>query len=104
MIYKASRDGFSAEKFHELCDGKGVTLVIAVSQAHNRIFGGFTNIPWTQNDGFKVGKASSFVFTFDHKDKLHTFECNDNKLETHHSKDTLVAFGCQMNAIYSPCL
>ena len=28
LLYKASRDGFSAEKFHELCDHKGPTLTI----------------------------------------------------------------------------
>ena len=29
LLYRASRDGFEATKFHELCDNKGPTIMIS---------------------------------------------------------------------------
>lgn len=53
LLYKASRDGWFANAFHELCDNKGATLVIAKSE-HGNIFGGFASKDWgSENIGFK---------------------------------------------------
>ena len=42
MIYKATRDGFEAENFHEKCDNQGKTIVIVKSD-NNQIFGGYAD-------------------------------------------------------------
>jgi len=42
-LYRASRDGFEASKFHEKCDNKGATLTI-IRNTIGRIFGGFTTL------------------------------------------------------------
>ena len=28
-----------------------------------RIFGGYTDIPWTSENGFKVGNGNTFIFS-----------------------------------------
>lgn len=66
LLYRGTRDGFAPEKFHQLCDGKGPTLTVAMSE-YKRIFGGFTTIPWTAPKAQRRvgGNGNSFIFTFD---------------------------------------
>lgn len=44
-LYRASVYDFSAEKFHELCDGIPNTLVL-VKNSKGSICGGFTPLAW----------------------------------------------------------
>ena len=44
LLFRASRDGFTAQAFHAKCDNKGPTVTIVKSG--NNIFGGFTENPW----------------------------------------------------------
>ena len=44
LLFRASRDGFSAETFHSKCDNKGPTVTIV--QSGDNIFGGFTEQSW----------------------------------------------------------
>jgi hypothetical protein len=41
LIYQATRDGWTADNFHNKCDYQGPTITI-VKTNKNRIFGGFT--------------------------------------------------------------
>ena len=61
LIYRGTRDGSSSEKFHELCDNKGPTVVLYKNDKGN-IFGGFASIPW-QNNGKEKSSPDSFIFT-----------------------------------------
>ncbi|EFC38782.1 predicted protein [Naegleria gruberi] len=45
LLYRATRDGFSAKNFHEKCDNKGPTLSLIKSE-HGNIFGGYTSVSW----------------------------------------------------------
>ena len=45
LIYRGSRDGFSAEKFHLYSDGRGPTVTIIKSE-FNQIFGGYASFSW----------------------------------------------------------
>lgn len=49
LLMRGSRDGFEADKFHELCDGKGPTLAV-VESANGKAFGGYTSISWSSHD------------------------------------------------------
>jgi len=60
LLYRGSRDGFAAKKFHEKCDNEGPTICIVLSN-YNHVFGGFTNIPWTSNDAWKMD-AEAFLY------------------------------------------
>ena len=59
LLFRASRDGFAATAFHSKCDNKGPTVTFVKSE--NNIFGGFTEVSWT-NPGkfpdFKIVLAS----------------------------------------------
>ena len=63
LIYKASTDGWTIKKFHELCDGMGPTLTIMKTKA-GAICGGFTMKDWTSDD-FWRNDSSVFVFRVD---------------------------------------
>jgi len=45
LLYKATRDGFSASIFHQLCDDKGPTMTI-IKSSGGWLFGGFTTQSW----------------------------------------------------------
>ena len=52
LCYRASRDGWSGQDFHQHCDNKGPTVVLI--KANNCIFGGYTDKNW---GGMSVEKA-----------------------------------------------
>ena len=45
LLFRASRDGFAALKFHSKCDNKGPTITVV--KCGENIFGGFTEKAWT---------------------------------------------------------
>jgi CRISPR/Cas system-associated protein endoribonuclease Cas2 len=45
LLFRATRDGKSIAKFHELCDGKGPLLVLFVTRK-DILCGGFSSISW----------------------------------------------------------
>ena len=53
-------DGFAPATFHQKCDGKGPTVVIAKS-AGGHIFGGYTESAWDSSGGWKNCR-DSFLF------------------------------------------
>jgi hypothetical protein len=55
LLYQASLDSFKANVFHAKCDNKGPTVVLAISKVHRKIFGGYTNLSWSSNEGWKMG-------------------------------------------------
>jgi hypothetical protein len=62
LIYKGTLDGFSAQKFHSLCNNKGPTIT-AIS-ANGFISGGYTSESWAnQNNWINVAAGDAFLFT-----------------------------------------
>ena len=45
LLFRASRDGFTASAFHSACDNKGPTITVVKSGGN--IFGGFAENAWT---------------------------------------------------------
>src|SRR5262245_59210240 len=45
LLYRGSRDGFEAGRFHDVCDGHSHTLTIVESE-FGCVFGGYTPIAW----------------------------------------------------------
>lgn len=62
LLYKASRDGFDEGSFHALCDNQGPTMTIILSN-NNYLFGGYTAIPWTSDNGSYKNDSTAFLFT-----------------------------------------
>ncbi|CAJ1427341.1 unnamed protein product [Effrenium voratum] len=60
LLYRASRDGFSAQAFHQKCDAHGPAVVIARSQA-GYIFGRYTDTAFNSSGGYRQC-SRSFLF------------------------------------------
>ena len=65
LLFKASKNGFKAQDFHNYCDGKDNTLILVKTKTGRR-FGGFTDQKWDTN-GNKSG-ANGFLFSLDFKE------------------------------------
>ena len=65
LLFRASKDGFSASNFHSKCDGKNNTVTL-VETLNGKRFGGFANNAWDQRGGYISG-SNGFIFSFDDK-------------------------------------
>jgi hypothetical protein len=64
LLYKGSRDGFTAQAFHTKCDNQGATLTL-IQATNGRIGGGYTPISWGSNQYYVgVPAGESFLFRF----------------------------------------
>jgi len=61
LLYKATRDNFTGQSFHQKCDGKGNTVVV-VKSANGNIFGGYSPCKWASNGAYAYDQ-SSFLFS-----------------------------------------
>ena len=57
LLYRASRNGWTAANFHSFCDSKGPTVTVVKNG--NYIFGGYTEHSW--ESGKNVFTESSFM-------------------------------------------
>jgi hypothetical protein len=65
LLWRGSRDGFSAAEFHRRCDGRERTLTL-IRDLNGNIFGGFAAPSWESPFFAKTkadGKSESFLFT-----------------------------------------
>ncbi|RGB41149.1 TLD-domain-containing protein [Rhizophagus diaphanus] len=46
LIYRASRDGFRNDRFHDKCDNKGPTIVVIKVKYSGEIIGGYNPLEW----------------------------------------------------------
>lgn len=60
LLYKATRDGWSGQKFHQLCDNKGATYTRA-TLSDGRVICGYTSVSWTSNPGY-VKDTTAFLY------------------------------------------
>ena len=61
LIYRSSRDGWSAGNFHKKCDNQESTIVVIKSEFGN-IFGGYTSATWDKYGKWKSDE-NSFLFS-----------------------------------------
>jgi hypothetical protein len=71
LLFRASKDGNTAETFHAKCDNKGATLVVVRINNSEQIVGGYNPLCW---DSSNSGKSTrdSFIFSFENKNDLKT--------------------------------
>ena len=60
LLYKISRDGCSAQAFHQQCDGQGPTVPVLYN-TYNTIYGGYLSSSWHSN-GNSLGDDNAFLF------------------------------------------
>lgn len=61
LLYRGSRDGFSAASFHSQCNNKGPTLVL-IKSTEGFLFGGYAPISWTSRGDYAPDNKT-FIFT-----------------------------------------
>ena len=61
MLYSGTRDGFEPDDFHERCDNQESTVFVVRTQ-YDRVFGGYTSIPWTKTGG-QYQDNTAFLFS-----------------------------------------
>ena len=61
LIYRASRDGFSAVRFHAKCDNHPRTLTI-IKTTKGYIFGAYTSAAWDSSLSYKAD-PNAFIFS-----------------------------------------
>lgn len=85
LIYRASKNGFSAKNFHESCDGIPKTLTV-VKTVNNYVFGGYTNEAWNQSGDYIYDK-DAFIFSLINKNNspIKINCCEPEKAVTSHS-------------------
>jgi hypothetical protein len=61
LLYKASRDGWSAEAFHQRCDNKGATYTRAMIN-DGRVLGAYTSLSWSSTDQNYQNDTTAFLY------------------------------------------
>ena len=61
LLFRATKDGATADDFHKKCDNQGPTLCLYKNDKGN-IFGGYAPISWTNKGGGKTAPGT-FIFT-----------------------------------------
>ena len=70
LLFRASRDGFNSETFHNLCDNKGPTITL-VRDDQGRCFGGYSGVHWGRNSNYN-NDTTAFMFSFNRNKKIMT--------------------------------
>ena len=93
LLYKATRDGFSAQDFHKKCNNQGETWTI-VEEDKGNVFGGYASVSWKGVDGF-VGDSSAYVFTLvnPHGIPPIQYKSKNQSKSLHDHNDYLPVFG-----------
>jgi hypothetical protein len=71
LLLRGSKDGFTPERFHELCDDKPHTVTFIKIKETEEIIGGYNPLVWESHKDGKWGKTKdSFIFSFKSKDNF----------------------------------
>lgn len=64
LCYSGLEHGFGAAEFHERCENKGHTLTVLSATINNQpvVFGGYTDVPWTQRSLSYRSSSNSWLF------------------------------------------
>ncbi|CAG8501419.1 1777_t:CDS:1, partial [Dentiscutata heterogama] len=65
LLLRGSRDGFSGEKFHKLCDNIPGTVIVAKNNITDEIRGGYNPLVWkvTGKKSERAAITDSFIFS-----------------------------------------
>src|SRR6266542_1038406 len=78
LLYCASKNGFDAAKFHELCDNKGPTIMISKLKENGQLIGGYNPFNWQHyndyinDNGSWKSTLDSFLFSFTKKEEINS--------------------------------
>jgi hypothetical protein len=111
VLWRGSRDGFTAKEFHRRCDGHANTLTLILDTDGN-VFGGFTPVKWQTRGGSKGDDSlRSFLFTLKNPHgvpprkfalkadkKQYAIDCRSTEGPDFGSNDMVVLDNCNMRS------
>ena len=77
LLLRGSCDGFTPEKFHEICDNQSHTVIVTKVKDSNEILGGYNPVAWKSDGKFSITK-DSFIFSFKNHDNIENHILNRN--------------------------
>ena len=96
LLFRGSRDGYTSQVFHEKLDGQGPLIFFVKSAEFNKVFGGYTAIPWSTPVGmdslFKYD-FQAWIFSLTKRTRHLPLIGSEVNAVQHFSKDSLFAFG-----------
>ncbi|XP_065936897.1 interferon-induced protein 44-like [Magallana gigas] len=98
LLYKISRDGGSAEKFHELCDNKGPTVTIFYN-TDNNVYGGYLSDSWGSTGSWCTDQRA-FLFKLYSAGNWKPVKFPYVTKETHYKNNTNGPWFYSLNSIY----
>ena len=92
LLWKGSRDGFTASAFHARCNGRGPTLTV-VASTNGNLFGGYTSLNWGAY-GTYAYDSTAFLYSLTHKVKCAqkdttTLSMTTQRMGRHSAVDTI---------------
>ena len=106
LLYRGSRDGFSAAEFHKKCDNVANTLVL-VKTEYGKTIAGFTEAAWNSvaNNYVHGTNKKCFLLSLDMREKMvpneqsYLIYCHPNYGPTFgkYSHDLFIADNCNNN-------
>jgi len=100
LLFRASKDGFSAKQFHHLCDQKGPTLSL-IKNDKGRIFGGFSSVPWRSDYSFSPD-PHAFLFSLTTK-TIHRLSKPLTDKALYMNGEFMMIYGCGDVMISNEC-
>ena len=89
LLYKASRDGFDENQFHQRCNNQGTTIIIILSN-NDYLFGGYTCTPWGSNVS-SITDDKAFLFTLINPPNIsptkYPLQSSNNQQAVHHNSN-----------------
>ena len=88
LLYRGTRDGSGSNIFHNKCDNQGPTICLIKNDKGN-IFGGYSSISWTSDNGKFKNANDCFLFTLTNIHETTPTKypnANMNNSVFHHSK------------------
>ncbi|GBB84335.1 hypothetical protein RclHR1_10960004 [Rhizophagus clarus] len=99
LLICGSRNGFSPQKFHKICDNKSRTLTIVKVKDSNEILGGYNPVLWKSKSSYGTAN-NSFIFSFNNDAHIlsrvkneHTAILNDSSYGPSFGNSDLILFG-----------
>ncbi|KAK8811503.1 hypothetical protein WA158_003237 [Blastocystis sp. Blastoise] len=96
LLFRASRDGYQASRFHKYCDNRGetLTLIKVLTKDSYSLFGGYTSISWSSTYEY-IRDPSSFIFSLHTPNQTNSmvFPCRGKGNTIKHDKKAGPIFG-----------
>ncbi|GBC08030.1 hypothetical protein RclHR1_07880004 [Rhizophagus clarus] len=88
LIFRGSRDGFSSDRFHRICDYRTHMITIIKVKDSSEILGGYNPIQWKSGGCYGTTK-DSFIFSFNNDDGIDNYILSRVTDENHAIFDSL---------------